>query len=130
SDRLSFGRLPLTLSRLALAVTLSTSQVVVMIVLETEVQNVNVKTLTLRHFAVSHVPAFKLCYITTTDIFEEVVVPFNHFGYCISTFENNQESFGYLSVGDYEFRFESDEHEVLCRFLGMTPSKATALEAQ
>ncbi|XNO29527.1 hypothetical protein ACL4BT_04805 [Vibrio alginolyticus] len=27
-----------------------------MIVLETEVQNVNVKTLTLRHFAVSHVP--------------------------------------------------------------------------
>ncbi|EPM6344255.1 hypothetical protein ACTN1H_004501, partial [Vibrio parahaemolyticus] len=50
---LSFGRLPLTLSRLALAVTLSTSQVVVMIVLETEVQNVNVKTLTLRHFAKS-----------------------------------------------------------------------------
>ncbi|HHX8689994.1 TPA: hypothetical protein ACVO33_000393 [Vibrio diabolicus] len=101
-----------------------------MVVLETEVQNVNVKTLTLRHFAVSHVPAFKLCYITTTDIFEEVVVPFNHFGYCISTFENNQESFGYLSVGDYEFRFESDGHEVLCRFLGTTPSNATALEAK
>ncbi|WP_215641283.1 hypothetical protein [Vibrio alginolyticus] len=53
-----------------------------MIVLETEVQNVNVKTLTLRHFAVSHVPAFKLCYITTTDIFEEVVVPFNHYDGC------------------------------------------------
>ena len=73
-----------------------------MVVLETEVKNVNVKTLTLRHFAVSHVPAFKFCYITTTDIFEEVVVPFNHFGYCISTFENNQEvKYGYLALNKW-----------------------------
>lgn len=98
-----------------------------MVVLETQVDNVNVKTLTLRHFAVSHMPAFKICYITTTDIFEEVVVPFNHFGFSVSTFESSDERFGYLSVADYEFRIESDELEPLARFMGLTlPSPVKA----
>ena len=95
---------------------------------ETQVQNVTVKTLKLRNFAVSHIPAFKICYVTTIDIFDEIVVPFNHLNYCLTTFENTSECFGYLSVADYEFRFESDEIESLYGFLGLSlPEKHTAL---
>ena len=97
---------------------------------ETQVQNVTVKTLKLRNFAVSHIPAFKICYVTTIDIFDEIVVPFNHLNYFITTFKNTFECFGYLTVGDHEFRFEFDEIQSIYSFLGLPlPEKHCDLES-
>ena len=98
-----------------------------MSLLNTQLQNVNVKTLQLRHFCISHFPAFNLYLVTTSqDIFEEDSIPFNQFGFCITTATFKQRLGWFLSVGDCEFQFEFDELNTLCTFLNV---KAPIVEA-